>query len=462
MRDFDSDSECLSSGSQQGPSPGKEHNDATLIDADQKLTACLRLQPTNNTLSCPPSPATVTTSAPASTGLHSSSPYFPTSTIRTGKRSHHDLTQPSQPSPKRARVQQAPSSCKSDDAARTQQPSTNSSGKSAANKRALNKAVEEGTFKRNERKWVAFKLKIMAIDPQSEVDDVNPRRARDVLHVKCGKLIRMATVYDTSLYKRHVQNCKSRTATAGMHTLDNGLNYVFRCQPGWSSSATRSSDVCDKSTTLRPCPGLSEEDEPQIETYLCRTAVSSAGGISIDTIAEQMYNNPYKNLSDDKKQIVCAEQVQTHRWSLDHQRRRVFAIGLECCFREVLHRSGRPLPCRACKALLTKRAFRTAIHRDAPDVGNRKFTPLLYQAAEIAKNSRASRVNIQKGEIQLTIPLCGILMVLLYSYRMPCMTKTAPSRARAVPRPVPVSYKVMLVTVCTLIHGWESKLGERA
>ena len=400
MRDFDADSESLSSGSQHGPSPGKEHDGATLNDAEQKVTGCLRLQPTDNALSCPPSPSTMTTTVPA-TRLHLSSPYFPT--IRTEKRSNYDLVQPSQPSPKRARVQQTPSSCKSK-AAQTQQPST-SLGKSAASKQALNKAVREGIFERNERKWAAFKLKIMAIDPLSEVDDVNPRRARDVLHVKCGKLIRMATVYDTSLYKRHIQSCKSRTAAAGMRTLDNGLNYVFRCQPG-SSLATRNSSVCesDKSTTLRPCPGLSEEDEPQIETYLCWTTVSSAGGISIEAIAKQMYNTSYKSLSDDKKQTVRAGQVHTHRWSLDHQRRRVFAIGVECCLQEVLHRSGRPLPCCVCKALLKKRAFRTAIHRDAPDDRNRKFTPLLYQAAETAKNSRASRVNIQKGEIQLTIP----------------------------------------------------------
>ena len=275
-----------------------------------------------------------------------------------------------------------PSSSKSK-APRTRHPQGNI-GRSSANlnKLALNKAVEAGTFNRDERKWAVFKSKIMTINPQSEVDDINPRCARNVLHVKCGKLIRMATVYDTSLYKRHIQNCKSHTATAGMHTLDKGLNYVFLQQPG---SSLAMSSICDKSETLWPCPGLSEEDEPRIETYLLRTTVSSAGGISIDTVAEQMYNTSYKNLTEDEKQAVRVGQVHTHKWSLDHQRRRIFAIGESACFQKVLHNSRQPQPCCACKALLGNRAFQTAINRDIPDDINRKFTPLLYQAAEIGK-----------------------------------------------------------------------------
>ena len=222
----------------------------------------------------------------------------------------------------------------------------------------------------------------MAIDPQSEVNDVNPRRARHVLHVKCGKSIVMSMVYDVSLYKRHVQSCRSRTAKAGMHTLDIGLNFVL---PQVSGSSSENGSICDKPTALWPCPGLSEEDDPQIENYLRRTTVSSAGGISIDAVAEQMYKTSYKQLTDHQKQSVHVGQVHTHRWSLDHQRRRVFAIGEARCFQKVLHNSRHPQSCSACKALLRNCAFRTAINRDIPDDVNRKFTTLLYQAAEIAK-----------------------------------------------------------------------------
>ena len=322
------------------------------------------------------------TAAPVKGGLHS---YFPT--VHTRKRSYHDLepSQPPGPSPKRVHIEPTPEipSLSKSTVARTQRP-PNQPGRSATNKLSLNKSVEAGTFKRDERKWATFKSKIMVMDPQSEVDDVNPRRAREVLHIKCGKSIRMATVYDTFLYKRHIEKCKSRTPTAGMHTLDSGLNFVFLQQPGSLAAGGGIHDE-DKSATLWPCPGLSQDDEPRIETYLRRTTVPSAGGISIEAIAEQMYGTPYKKLTEDQKQAVRKGQVHTHRWSLDHQRRCVFAIGEERCLQKVLHNSGRPQPCCACKALLGNRAFQTAINRDIPDDANRKFTPLLYQAAEIAK-----------------------------------------------------------------------------
>lgn len=330
--------------------------------------------------SSPSRPSSPATPAAPIGGLRS---YF--HIVHTGKRSHHQLEQQPQLSPKRGHIQptaNAPPSSKLKAAWTRTQCHPGNPGRSAVNKLTLNKAVEAGTFKRDQHKWAAFKSKILAIDPQSEVDDINPRRARDVLHVKCGKCIRMATVYDTTLFKRHVRNCKSRTAMAGMHTLDQGLNFVFLQQPG-SSSVNRS--VSDESTTLWPCPGISEDDEPRIEVYLLRTTVSSAGGISIDTVAEKMFSTPYKNLTEEQKQAVRMGQVHTHRWSLDHLRRRVFAIGEQHCLQKVRHNSGRPQPCCTCKALLGDRAFQTAINREVPDDINRKFTPLLYQAAEIAK-----------------------------------------------------------------------------
>ena len=336
---------------------------ATLIEVDELCSS---------SPSYPSSPAKPATAMKG--GLHS---YFPT--VHTGKRSHSQSEQPPQPSVKRVHMEPMPMTPPSSkpSTARTRRH-LEELGQSAANKVALNNAVKAGTFEHDDRKWSAFKSKILAIDPQSEVDDTNSRRARDVLHVKCGKWIRMAMVYDTTLCKRHVQNCKSRTAKAGMHTLDQGLNFVFIQQPG-------SSSVCDKSPAVWPCPGLSEDDDPQIETYLLRTTVSSAGGISVNAVSEQMYNTPYKNLTEEQKQNVRVGQVHTHRWSLDHQRRQVFAIGEECCLQKVHLNSRKPLPCSACKALLGDHAFQTAINREVPDDVNRKFTPLLYQAAEIAK-----------------------------------------------------------------------------
>ena len=95
-----------------------------------------------------------------------------------------------------------------------------------------------------------------------------------------------------------------------MHTLDNGLNFILLLQVSGLSSVNGS--ICDDSMALWPCPGLSEEDNPLIDNYLRQTTVSSAGGISIDAIAEQMYKTPYKELADDQKQSVHVGQVHTH------------------------------------------------------------------------------------------------------------------------------------------------------
>ncbi|KAH8987035.1 hypothetical protein EDB92DRAFT_1801576, partial [Lactarius akahatsu] len=170
-----------------------------------------------------------------------------------------------------------------------------------------------------------------------------------------------------------------------MHTLDRGLNFVFFQKAG--SSLSVGSGPCDDTSSLWPCPGLSGDIDPQIDNYLLRSTVPSAGGIAIEKIAHKMYNKVYKDLTEAEKQAVRIGQMHTHRWTLEHQRRRIFATGTKPCLREVPYNAGSPQPCDACRALLKDRAFRTAISRDVPDDENRKFTPHLYQAAEIAKIS---------------------------------------------------------------------------
>jgi hypothetical protein len=225
------------------------------------------------------------------------------------------------------------------------------------------------------------------IDPHSEVDDNDPKHAWDVLHIKCGKVIRMATVYDVTLYKCHVQTCKSHTATAGMHTLDHGLNFVFMRQDSCHSSTLADSSSLGNKRSMWPCPGLSGDAHPKIESYLLRTMVPSAGGTSIENIAQDMYKKEYKVLTESEKQAVRIGQMHTHCWSLEHQQRRIFATGTKPCLRKVPQNAGSPQPCDACSALLKDRAFRTAIFREVPEDANQKFTPHLYQAAEIAKIS---------------------------------------------------------------------------
>jgi hypothetical protein len=279
--------------------PGSDWTSSTswLVDLDE--------QPLPSSPSPPhPTSSPIAATAPRK-GLHS---YFPT--VHLGKRSGDDKGQILTSPPKRARIQPplSPQLSLTDMSKKASQP-LNKPGKSAANKLELNKAVAAGTFKRDKCKWAKFKSKISDIDPHSEVDDDNPKRSRDVLHVKCGKLIRMATVYDVSLYKRHVQNCKSRTARAGMHTLDHGLNFVFLRQDGFSPLAD--SGAHNDTSSLWPCPGLSKDIDPQIENYLLRTTVPSAGGTRFENVACNMYNKAYKDLTEEERQAVRIGQMHT-------------------------------------------------------------------------------------------------------------------------------------------------------
>jgi hypothetical protein len=146
------------------------------------------------------SPKTVT--APRKGGLHS---YFPI--VHLGKRSHDADVEVSLYPPKRSQTQPLPHSPPQEALKDTPQPSSKQAGKrgkSMANKMELNKAVAAGSFKCDKSKWERFKLKISGIDPHSEVDNNDPKHAWDVLHIKCGKVICMATVYDVTLYKCHV------------------------------------------------------------------------------------------------------------------------------------------------------------------------------------------------------------------------------------------------------------------
>ncbi|KAH9010301.1 hypothetical protein EDB84DRAFT_1570618 [Lactarius hengduanensis] len=367
-----------------------------LTDLDEQCPSSPDVQLNHSHLPHPGTSSPTTATTLRKGGLHS---YFPT--VHLGKRSCDAEDQTLPCPPKRIRIQPTPTlqSSLSSTSKETQKP-LKKPGKSAVNKLTLNQAVKAGTFKHNKIKWETFKSKILDIDPRSEVDDDDPKRARKVLHIKCGKPITMAMVYDVSVYKSHVDKCtgESNTASAGMRTLDRGLSFICKLLTGPTlqmfvflqkagSSVSVGSGPCDDTSSLWPCPGLSGDIDPQIDNYLLRSTVPSAGGITIEKVADNMYKKAYKDLTEAEKQAVRIGQMHTHRWTLEHQRRRIFATGTKPCLREVLYNAGSPQPCDACRALLKDRAFRTAISRNVPDDENRKFTPHLYQAAEIAKIS---------------------------------------------------------------------------
>jgi hypothetical protein len=117
-----------------------------------------------------------------------------------------------------------------------------------------------------------------------------------------------------------------------------------------------------------------------------RTSVNSAGGKDIHDIAIELFSEMFKNLSQERKDIVCQKQVQTHSWSVDRMQKSVHAIGKKPCDGNARQaKDGSLRPCNQCQALLSLRAFRNAISREPPKNENRAYVPHTYQPAKVGK-----------------------------------------------------------------------------
>ena len=100
----------------------------------------------------------------------------------------------------------------------------------------------------------------------------------------------------------------------------------------------------------------------------------------------ELFSDVFKNLSQERKDIVRQKQIQTHSWSVDRMRKSVHAIGNNTCKGDARQsKDGTLMPCNQCLALLSLRAFRNAITREPPKDENRVFVPHTFQPAEVGK-----------------------------------------------------------------------------
>ena len=262
--------------------------------------------------------------------------------------------------------------------------------KQAASKRRILEQIRDGTFVRNPKRWETFKSKLRQLDPYFEVSENDPTLARSAKHSRCGSWILMAAPYDIERFKTHIKSCSSSysTAAGGMKTLDNFVVFVCPKSAQLSSSSIPSnseSPPCPSRIAL-PCPGITEKDDSRIAQYVKRTSVNSAGGKDIHEIAKMLFQDQFKNLTSNKKDIVRQRQMQTHSWSVDRMRKSIHAIGNSPCSGNAWQAKDKTLrPCAQCLALLSLHAFRNAIAREPPKDENRVYVPHKFQPAEIGK-----------------------------------------------------------------------------
>jgi len=256
--------------------------------------------------------------------------------------------------------------------------------KQAIWKRRVLEQIDDGTWVPDTKKWAAYKAKLAELDPCFEVLD-DPRFVRHVKHSHCGSWIIMSLPYDVERFKSHVKSCSYSAASGGMRTLD---SYGVRVRPMNAQTPLPSipSASSPPSCTNLPCLGITEKDDARIAQYMKRTPVNSAGGDDIQYIAKELFANDFKNLSQEKKDIVRQKQLQTHSWSNDHIRKSVHAIGKNPCDGKArLSKDGSLMPCNQCLALLTLKAFRNAISRKGCENDNRGFTPHIYQSPDVGR-----------------------------------------------------------------------------
>ncbi|KDQ60091.1 hypothetical protein JAAARDRAFT_45943 [Jaapia argillacea MUCL 33604] len=253
--------------------------------------------------------------------------------------------------------------------------------RSAVAAKVLMADVAAGTHTIDKEKWENYIEKILAMDPDAEVEQDEPLLVR---HSVCGKDFKQWPLYDTGNFKKHLEKCKRSTRPAGgTHTISFLFKSLGRQQSSSSSiplsSAHATRPTASPSEQYWPCPGLSEKDDSRIPVYLSRTQVSSAGGKSALVIARQYFPDivKIKHLSDNQRDIVDLAQKHSHTWRNDHIRRRIFSIR---CSERVLQapRNSDTKPCVPCFALLKMSNFKTALNRKEPNLKNKLFTPDKY------------------------------------------------------------------------------------
>ncbi|KAN0139136.1 hypothetical protein V8E53_003025 [Lactarius tabidus] len=259
--------------------------------------------------------------------------------------------------------------------------------KQAAAKRKVNEHVLNGTFVHDPKRWDQYKRKLAQLDPNFEVSE-DPRLVCQVKHSICGAWFVMAAPYAKDRFKNHVSSCSYSTRGGGMKSLV-FFGIVAKNLSASSSTSSLSSALSfSPGPSSLPCPGLTEKDSPSLCQYFTRTAVASAGGEDLHSVAQALFSDEFKNLSSDKKDLVRLKQKQTHTWSIDHLMKTIHAIGKAPCEgnAEVASDGSKSLrACKRCRALLTLHAFKNAISRKPAQNKNRAYIPHIYQPAAIGK-----------------------------------------------------------------------------
>ncbi|KAJ7258598.1 hypothetical protein C8J57DRAFT_1644546, partial [Mycena rebaudengoi] len=228
--------------------------------------------------------------------------------------------------------------------------------------RAIMDAVRNGTFVVDEEKQAGWKEYIRSDDANAEFFEDNIRRVR---HSVCGKKFLVKIPYDRS---------KPLKASAGTSTLPQ-----LATKTGWKSNNTGSVSTkthISNPADHKPCPGITEKDAVGVKKYLRRTGATGGGSRSVWKIATEKFKKAFSKLGNTRRQEVLDTQQHEQAWRNDHANWRVFSTK---CKKTVPSHTSQSLPCSSCAALLSKKAFKVALKKPAPEPENYIYVNKQYR-----------------------------------------------------------------------------------
>ncbi|KAJ7814858.1 hypothetical protein B0H13DRAFT_2463640 [Mycena leptocephala] len=234
--------------------------------------------------------------------------------------------------------------------------------------RLANEQVRNGTFEVDPAKYDSWKSKILKKDPHAEFDSNNVTLVR---HSKCATVVKIKNPYDTTRFTQHIdKDCPILHRGAGMSILNANM-----FQPG--NKPQQPAPAASQGTAgVKPCPGITEDDIPNVERYLQRTGAMGGGSRSVFKIAKAKFQKAFSMLKGKRQQEVRDTQQHEQKWRNDHTHLRIFSTS---CEKTVPARTPRTLPCSGCADLLARKSFKNALRKTPRDPKNYIYTNKEYR-----------------------------------------------------------------------------------
>ena len=298
----------------------------------------------------------------------------------------------------------------------TSEESCNKRGgsRSAVASRKLKNLLKSGQFVANKQKREAFEGKCRRMD-----HGVKFRYGEkwEVLHQKCGKWYAMTEPYNTTRFKTHLENCRSKS-TKGHNAC---ISDFFQPQENPAkkqpiAKARRQVAVGGRSTEFEletppvilgslPCLGLRENHDARIPGYISRALTEGAGARSESRITTELFGrgHEYSKLGGQAKQLVQAAQVHSRIWSINRELQAIYSTSCE----KVTNAQSMKGTCSQCLGILGLKTFKKALNIGPAPLASKKFIPHRWRTAATDLAINLAEINGLPGLLEAVSQIDG-------------------------------------------------------